>query len=508
MRTALRSGPRPAGLLLGLALAASAVADPLHAQIPASRDTDRCVSFDLGADHWAVDALRRLEGLGRVNTHAPKGAVPACTVGQLLEAAARAETGGELDPLLSAWVAAFEREFPRLRQGRPDARWPVLAAGSAEVGVTGRRGAGSPGRGEFPPDRTGTALLSDRTGGNAELEVGGHLLPRLSAIGRGGIDADGLEVSRLEAVTGVGAINLTAGRGSVGYGYARGGAIVLSDVAPLDRVEIATTHPLTLPARLGTFAFSSFFGRIREERHPGNPYLWGGSASLKPHPRFTLGIHRAAMFGGDDENYPVTAERVLNMLIGRVAGVGFEDQVVSVEGVLRLPTERVLPLTFHLEWGAEDAAGAWWDVPGRILGLYVPAVPSLPALSAGVERTSFQASCCNNPEWFRHWSFPGSWVLADRPLAHPLGGNGREWRAYVDLQEPRSGIRAESAAFRRWRGPENLFVPGREGTSWGGDARVRWRSPAGFELFGSLAIERGGGWDESGFLAGGRLLLP
>src|SRR5690606_18134300 len=121
-------------------------------------------------------------------------------------------------------------------------------------------------------------------------------------------------------------------------------------------------------------------------RHEEEPYLWAGSVSYHPHSRVALGINRAAMFGGDQ---PVTARKVVDMLIGQLSGLGFENQVVSVEGRVALPSEAVLPLTAYLEWGAEDAAGAWWDVPGRVFGISAPSLPGSPATSLAIEYASF-----------------------------------------------------------------------------------------------------------------------
>ncbi|HUE97412.1 MAG TPA: capsule assembly Wzi family protein, partial [Longimicrobiaceae bacterium] len=442
--------------------------------------------------------------------HAAKRTISVCSALELLrQALLESEAADPVVPLLTAWIENLEEEYPGFSSAEPEGRWPAIAA-AAEMGADGRTGVASPGFGEFPPDRTGATPLSDRTTALAAGDLSVRLPPGVWAASRGRLDVDGFRVERLDVLSGRAPFSLTVGRGAAGYGFANGGSVVLSGTAPLDRIDVSTTRPFRLPAPLaglGTISLNTFVGQLREARHVDRPFLWGAKVSLRPHSRLTLAIHRAAMFGGDDGD-PITAKRLLDMIIGRVAGVGFENQVVSVEGILRLPTESVLPLSIYMEWGAEDAAGAWWDVPGRVIGGYVPTVPGLAQVSLGVEYASLAPSCCDNPEWYRHWSFPGSWVRWDQPLGHSLGGHGTEWRTYADVQMPSLRIVADGAAFRRSRGYENLFVPGRDGTSWGAGAGLRWRPAGSSEIFGSAAIEEGDRWRERSFNLGARLFIP
>src|SRR5690606_8430024 len=119
---------------------------------------------------------------------------------------------------------------------------------------------------------------------------------------------------------------------------------------------------------------TTFIARIREDRHPTRPFFWGASLAIQPHWRSTLYIHRGAMVRTDGE-FPISLANIGALLIGSVRAGGFENQIVAAEARLHLPTERVVPLTAYLEWGAEDAAGGWWDVPARIIGLEIPMVP-------------------------------------------------------------------------------------------------------------------------------------
>jgi hypothetical protein len=285
---------------------------------------------------------------------------------------------------------------------------------------------------------------------------------------------------------------------------------VLSGAVPLDRIEVTTRRPIRLPSvlsKLGPVAFHTFLSRLSEERHPGDPYFWGARGVLQPHPRLELAVQRASMFGGSGTDTPITVGNVLRMLGGGLGGLGFENQVVSASGRFRLPSEPILPLTVYLEWGAEDAAGAWWDVPGYVVGIETPAVPGLPELSGGVEYASLAASCCGNPPWYRHHAFEGSWASRDAPLGHPLGGNGSELLGHASLDLLDSRLRLDGRVFHRRRLDDNLFVAGRAGGSNGWAVDAAWRIVPHSELFLAAAREDADGWSENMVRAGGRLFL-
>jgi hypothetical protein len=153
-------------------------------------------------------------------------------------------------------------------------------------------------------------------------------------------------------------------------------------------------------------------------------------------------------------------------------------------------------VTAYLEWGAEDAAGGWFDVPGRVGGLFVPSLPFARAVSIGFEYAHFGTSCCGNPEWYRHWSFVGSWASDDVTLGHPLGGDGRQAMLYGSADVYGGRVWFETTAFRRDRRSENLFVPGRVGTSNGGGMEAKIRVRPRWEVGLAAAGERGEGWSE------------
>jgi hypothetical protein len=212
------------------------------------------------------------------------------------------------------------------------------------------------------------------------------------------------------------------------------------------------------------------------------------------------------MFGGESD--PTTVGRVLKMLVGIVHSQ-FENQVISLEGRYRLPTERVLPATAYMEWGADDAAGAMDEQPGRVIGLFFPALPGAPEAGVGVEYTYFKAACCGHGPWYQNTTFPGAWAVHGRTLAHPLGGEGAEYAAYAQADLLGAALHLDGRAYLRDRvaaslvryAGGNLFTPDRLGRARGGMLDASLRLNPRIDLRGSFALEDGDGWREQSFHA-------
>jgi hypothetical protein len=482
---------RAAALVLAAALLASGA--PLAGQTAAPRTSP---SPRVPDDHWALDAARRGAELGWILGYAPeRGAPPVCVLVAAFQEASDRAVGERERGMAEGWAARLAAEHPRMACDSGAPRVTRLAAG-----IVGRadRGAAAPGIGDHPPFRTGLITRDDRATGAATLagaaRVGPFSLALQPTLGTAAPEVIG------DAELFFGPVAAAVGRQPVRYGAARGGSVVLSGGVPLQRIQVETPRPVELPGPgrwLGSLTVHTFLSRLDEERHqPHRPWFWGGSGTLRPHPRFSVSIHRAALFAPTTSPHRLTPGNLLRMTVGMLTD-DFEDQVVSVEGRLRLPTEPLIPLTAYLEWGAEDAAGAWWAVPGQVLGLSVPALPGLPELSLGVEVARFGGSCCGNPKWYRHVGFPGSWAARGEPLAHPLGGEGGELLAYGRYESARLGAHVAARAFLRGRGDDNLFVPGREGGSQGGALELGWSGARTGELGLAAAVEAGSGWSET-----------
>ena len=174
----------------------------------------------------------------------------------------------------------------------------------------------------------------------------------------------------------------------------------------------------------------------------------------------------------------------------------------------RAPTG-ALPLLLYIEWGSEDSAGAWWDVPGIVAGAEVAAVPGLPWLSVLVERSSFEGSQSGNPPWYRHpIGFHDGWSTRGELLGHPLGGHGLEWlvQARSNLMDGR--LQLMTRGFTRTRRAENVYAPVRAGSSTGvlAEGDIQLRSGVAVRFSGST--EGGSDWRRTQLSGALRFHLP
>lgn len=367
--------------------------------------------------------------------------------------------------------------------------------GSASPGGGFRRGAAEPGRNlPLPGEQLGAQPLDDQ--GELVLAWGttGALGPVLFR-SKAWFGSEELFPDQVEVALAAGPVTVSALHGPLGFG--RGG--VVFGGAGVTRLELRTARPFQFPgwlAYLGLVSADFFVTRAFDDRHDGDPWLLGGSVSLRPHPRLTLALHRGLIFGGDAPRDPLTPRALLLTLIGVHHG-DLDDGKVSGEIRYRLPSEGLLPLFLYLESGAEDSAGAFRDVPGLVMGALAPSLPFAPTASLGVERAYFARSCCFNPPWYRHATFRGGWALNELPLGHPLGGHGKEWALNGSALLFEAALWLELRLFARERGSENLFSPEREGESRGVDLKARWRVGPRLDAGGWFFQDSGDGWRES-----------
>ncbi|HEY0021066.1 MAG TPA: capsule assembly Wzi family protein [Longimicrobium sp.] len=465
-------------------------------------------SPSLTQDHWAVRAANRAEALGLApgwlpaQRNVPRAAVAAA----LRQAVGRApEHVPAMAGVAAGWLARFQEEFAEHRDGAAAAGLRPLG-GYLGAGVHDLAGRLEPGAGLFHL-RTDPVPIPDTRGlfavGGAGVAAGRHLVAFVEPRAMDGA----LELPRWEVAAGAGGVALSAGRQPLGYARGESGGVVLGGGASLVRVQLESVRPLRLSGAfryLGDVAFQTFGTRLDEARHRGDPWMWGGRLALRPHPRLAVAINRASIFGGDSIPTPTTMKVVARMLVGMLSA-DFENQVVSLDVRYRLPTERVLPLTLYLEWGADDASGSLRDVPAIVAGAYAPVLPGVPEVGAGVEYTHFEVFCCGNPPWYFNAAHPGGWVAEGALLGHPLGGDGHELHGYAHADLAQGRLRVDTRAFVRHREDKgyhrleqagNLMGPARFGGSRGGAVQAAWRAHPRVELRASAAGEAGGGWSE------------
>jgi hypothetical protein len=476
--------------------------------------TPRFASPFLPPDHWVHGAARRLEAAGL----APEGFGAGAQSRTQREIAALFEQAEvraviqapELAPLARAYRARFAEEFSwtagALFRGVESGKLQGLGA-RIRVGYDARAGEALAGVGYNPKkDWTGAVTLPGRKGSasavSASLALPPYVAFSISPVHR----TDIWELDEAHLSAGFGVLGLWAGRRALGSHPGAGGGVVLSEGGVFDGAGLFLTEPLRLPGWLGLLGpmrFEVFGSRVENNDRVQRPLFAGMRGSVQPHPRLGVGASRAVMFGGEG-NTGVRARDLVYMLIGKHAGAGSEldNQVVAIDIHYRPPLG-ALPLAVYLEWGMEDSAGAWRDEPGRVLGVEIPALPGVPELGVGLERTTFAGSRNGKRFWYRHWSFRQGWTDDGRVLGHPLGGHGTEWLTYAraDLFEARGHL--DLHLFARERGEENLLAPERAGHSRGVRLGLEGRLASGLGVFFQGVLEDGGaGWRESALRAG------
>ncbi|MBW3628107.1 MAG: capsule assembly Wzi family protein [Gemmatimonadetes bacterium] len=514
-----RRHPRWCATLLVLTLALGNTASaPAQERRPELRRAFE--SYPLPADHWAVRAAERAEALGLAPEylHAHR-TVPFRIVGLALRGAVgRAEADHpELADLARGWYERFTREFPSFERQLNGGEAPVsLTRAEGRVGIEASAGQVNAGTG-LAPGQTGATDRSGPEGALASLrlaaQVGGvaalYAAPVLRIGDGGGGDGgqgagDGLWSGEWSASVGGGPLSVRLGRGRLLYGFGEGG-VVFGGNESIDKLELESRAPIRIPGLrfLGPLAFHTSLSRLDEPRHSGRPWLLATSGILRPHARVDLELNRGFFFGGDDVE--ITAGRLARMLVGQQGGgaknATFANQVAAFAGRWRLPSEALIPTTAYVEWGMDDGSGAWSQVPGVVIGAFVPALPGFPDVALGVEHASFTSPCCGHPVWYRHGAFRGGWVLDDLPAGHELGGDGAEGSVYTRAHLLGSRLFIDGRLFLRSRGPENLFAPGREGDSGGYRLRASFLARRRLELGVEAFQDSGDDWTERSILA-------
>lgn len=494
-----------------------AAAVPLRGQQSA---WDSAPHVFLASDHWLVPELARLHALGLL----PEGIdasqrVP--TQAQALRQLARArDLAEERDPSQAVMIDHLRA---RLRNEAAIGDVPAAPSlgGAVQVGWAGSTGLARTGwgyRDGYPQaDWHGAEVRADERGALWSIAIHAQPFDWLTSRVRLGADpstpdADPSTVLE-EAYVALDGWNLIgwAGVRPIGYGPARSGGIVLSGGVPLPSAGVRTDRPFRLPwvfRHLGPVSLELMLGERDFSHSFEDVGVLVTRGTVTPHPRFQLGVTRAALFGGSG-NTSVDALDVFFLLIGKHAGdvSELENQVVSVDAQYRLPTERWLPVRVYVEWGFEDSANAWRDVPGILAGIEAPSLPGFRAARIGVEYATFAQSCCGNPIWYRHAIFQDGWAVEGVSLGHPLAGHGHAWSLLVGGALFDGFVHIDGELFRRHRRHENPLDPVRLGVSRGVRLEVNAALAPRFELIGRGVLEDGSGWRESVWSLGLRTIL-
>jgi hypothetical protein len=453
--------------------------------------------------HWLPGAVRRVDlagshELGTTGT----GSLPLGVAIRALEAAAAHGETAAVRAAASLYLERLAVEYPRLAAAG-DAGCGRWLDGRATAGYVARRGVFTPGWGYEPEAWTGAmpvAPVSSPAAGLAAAGGWGRFGGSLDVVAHGG----GVDVADAHVAMELGDVVVWAGRQTIHYGPGRGGGVVLGGDAWTTALGVVVTDPIRLPwvlGLLGPIGMESFVSRARGGPPEGqpeggwrfvDPWLWGARLTASPHRRFRIGASRGTMYGGEG-NTEVTPRYALQMLMGMHSGlIGEFDNHFGAVDLRFLPPG--VPLELYLEWGMNDSAGAWWAIPGRLVGVSWPALPFAPGVGVGAEFVHFPRSCCGNPIWYRNWSFRMGWTNDGEALAHPLGGHGQELSLRADAVLPGGAAVGHVRAFHRLRREENLFSPEWEGPSLGAEALLHYQPGPGAGALLRGYLESGDGW--------------
>ena len=473
--------------------------------IPATAFAQRPASAFLPADHWAHAALRELEMRGAISTDFIDPGSRTTTVLTALDAFSSAASDEGLKESTRQRAAAYA-SLLRDEYGEDEAaeRSAALRSGGEYENHEGRVFAGD-----------GYYLEEDWTGARPRdpISAGSALLGVNARSGPIGFSADasvGAE-SRIRNLQVVGRIldaQLWAGRRASAYGPGTRGVVINSDVA-FNGAGIGMVHPVRFPSFFrgqGRINLEGYVAQLDSVGLVDDPWFFAARLAYSPHPRFVVGINRGAVFGGED-NSPVTLTNIMRMMIGLYSGDAsdFENQIISFDMRYRVPK---IPVVAYYEWGMDDGAGAWVDVPGITAGATLPLEVGGAPVDLTVERTSFDPSCCGNPIWYRHGRFRGSWADDGVMIGNPLGGHGHETAIAVGFATRAAALRGRLRGYVRERGDENVFAPERAGGSSGAEVQVGARATDRIEVEALFSTEEGEqDWSETRLVVGARIRL-
>lgn len=456
--------------------------------------------------HWTYEAIRAMNRAGV----APPASDPALAPVTLdharavfEHAVARSDDEGRTD--LARQARAY-LQLLSLEAGSAG----VLAGARVRAGWAAAAGEALGGDGYYQEeDWQGSQPIDGSSEPAAAVQAHGYVRPWLSWSVDAGRLGGAWHMPAATAGVSLGAFDAWAGRRRLNYGIGHGGGTVigggLHDVPDLAHRTMYTFEgggihvrdPFRIPYLhfLGPVRIEAVGGRLPRNGTVERPFVvFGRMVAMPFSPRFTLGINRGAIFGG--EGNPITAGRLLGLLAGMHGGEHgeFENQVFSVVMRYRPPLGR-LATEAYLEWGMDDTSGAVKNAPAAIAGLELGPLPAVGMVSAGIEFTRYPAACCGQPIWYRSVFFRGSWAEEGRLFAHPLGGHGKEWLGHARLDVPDRGLLLGASAFVRERRDENLFAPERQGRSMGGTASVQQQLTPRTSLRLDGSIERAARWN-------------
>jgi hypothetical protein len=467
---------------------------PLTGQAVAPTDA----SAFLPHAHWSFAAARRLHAAGLT----PAGFDPSSgviTIQRMRDALGYAATHAATSPLnrVSEDISwRYNAEFPEDKRLHVD----------ADAGLRERTGELLVGRltpeGGWDPPAARTPLHG--AAGNLDVDFAAPHVAFTSSL-----DMDRDVVFRTLA------LSVTShdwavfgGRTAPGNLTTETGSVIVNGVIPFDGGGVYRTAPLHLPGFLrgiGPVGFETTLSRAHEQTTVFEPWFWYTRVSIEP---FTwMGLHatRGVYAGSLVKGRNLSASDLARLLIGQNGRTDRDDyadnQIVALDGWFRSPKPSI-PLMFYWDWGSDDSSGGWWETAGRVLGLRLAAVPSMPFLEVGAERVAFDAPGFDHGPFYWHNQFLAGWAEERVLLGHPIGGNGRETMLYANASLLDAHLLLGARGYHGARGIWNVYMPTRTGEFSGAGFSLDYSENGMAHARAKWAREWGEGWSQSSFEIG------
>ncbi len=451
----------------------------------------------LPQSHWSRSAIRRLSAAGLLDLHVSALPQPerreqvALWFDSAHARALRTGAAGQV-AVVELYREMLDREISPAGANNRFLSLRVGVAVGAEL-TSGELRAGTmletPSGYQYP----GPVPLRDRSDLVAKYDATVRLLPSvaLGLAGGSGTRDDPVLAPYLSAR--LAGLDVWAGRRGFALGSVPHESVVLNHENRFDGIGLSLRNGFRVPL-FGQAYPEIILARMERSGAIRHPYFLANRITLAPARNLTIGLNRAAIFGGED-NITITPARIVLMLFGftdtALKDSDFENQVASFDLLWRVAA-RSTPILLYTEMGADDA-GSFLRVPSIMLGMELLFRPEL---ALGLEALHIAERCCSFPPWYQHGALADGWTDRGRLLGHSLGGAGNELALSAETTLPSLPLVGSGRFYARHRAAENLFAPDHKGISAGIslDVLIPWRS---FQFRARGELEHGSGWQHS-----------
>ena len=408
------------------------------------------VSTDVSLDSTYYDYIDKLDGMGYIESM-PMGARPYSRMMMTkwtIEAAAKAKDK-PMPKYLAAYLTELQREFaPEIAsiEGSKQKNNIRLRSASMQLAYTSmdadkykyNRGI----RGSWQPFSQGNNGYKYGDNGNLifNMEISGQLDKNAAILLRPRFSYDKDENGSVSLEEGyikthIGTVGITAGKEALDFGQGVTGKLALSNNAkPFTMLRLNLLEPQKIGGFfrfLGKEDYNVFYGRLEGNRdetaasngehdydHPG---ILGMRADYMPTSRFTFGVERISIFGGDGNalNHKDWGDWAFG--VNSDADNDHWDDIAGVDFRYRFPG-----MSIYGELYGEDQANYLPSKPAQRIGFYFPQLTKDGSLDMRVEYAH------TTDVWYDHWTYNNGWVYNDNIMGDSMGPDANKF--YIGIK--------------------------------------------------------------------------